>query len=382
MIAADMENAATSTLSGPSADLALGQLDQIFASPSFSASPRCRDFLGFVVRETLVGRGDSIKERTIAMEVFGKDSSFEPGEDSLVRVKAREVRKRLSEFYELHPESVVRIALPLGGYVPTFHQLEPEGPPEPMVDRVPVAEPRRMSRRAWLWGGVGCAAAAAAWPVWRYAQGPSTPLDRLWAPIFATRTPLLISIPQLRAQDGSLMPRVGLGAATAANEAAEFLSSRRYPYRLRFGADLTFSQLREQPSLLLGGFSSTWTTQETDGLRFSMLPVEGGGVIHDAKTQTNYGPVLVKRGYAPEDYALICRLFDASLGQIILIAAGITTFGTESAARFLFRSELFEQIVAGHGTNWYTDNFQAVIKVSVVDATPSTPTLVATHFWK
>lgn len=195
---------------------------------------------------------------------------------------------------------------------------------------------------------------------------------------------MLIAIPLLTAPDGSVSDRVGLGAAAAANEAGEYFVQHGYPYRLRFGADFTFSQLREQPSLLLGGFSSEWTTRITQPLRFSLLVNPDGtigGSIRDAQTGTQYGPVHPKNGYAPEDYALVCRLFDANAGQIILIAAGITTFGTENAGRCFFRPALFSKIIAGQGDSWQQKNFQAVIRQSVIGTTPSAPTIIATHFW-
>lgn len=359
-------------------------LDHILTSPLFATSPRCKEFLRFIVHESLIGHGDTIKERTIAMEVFGKDSSFEPGEDSVVRVKAREVRKRLAEYYEQNRDSAIRIQLPVGSYVPAFERV-----PHDTADLAPLpvvpAEPTAFSqsRRTLLWAGMAACAAAVAWPLTRYADARQTPLKKLWQPVFATHNPLLISIPLLRNDDGSVTERVGLGAATAANETTEFLGSNHYPYHVRFGSDLTYSQLREQPSLLLGGFSSTWTTRITNDLRFTMIPIgfEDGGAIRDNQTGKIYGPIDNHTLHPTEDYAIVCRLFDRPSGQIIMIAAGITTFGTESASRFFLRPELFSQLVVNQSSDWPKENFQAVIHLSVIDHTPSAPTLVASHFW-
>ena len=362
----------------------LEHLGHILTNPLFATSPRCKEFLRFVVQETLTGRGDTIKERTIAMEVFGKDSSFEPGEDSVVRVKAREVRRRLAEFYELNREDEIRIQLPVGGYVPTFECI-PQDAAVGVPLQVALLKPQAglLSRRSALWAGVTFCAAAGMWPLVRFTEARRTPLNRLWQPVFATRNPLLISIPLLRNDDGSVTERVGLGAATAAIETTEFLGSSHYPYHIRFGSDLTYSQLREQPSLLLGGFSSTWTTRITNNLRFTMVPIgfEDGGAIRDNKTGKIYGPIDNRIVHPTEDYAMVCRLFDKPSGQIIMIAAGITTFGTESAARFFLRPALFAQLVADQESDWMKKSFQAVIHLSVIDQIPSAPTLVATHFW-
>jgi hypothetical protein len=387
MIPPTMQTGIKPVLTPTADDVARHHLAQVLASNSFSSSRRCQQFLSFVVKEALEGRADSIKERTIAMEVFGKDQHFEPGEDSLVRVKAREVRKRLAEFYEQHPDAHLKIDLPLGGYIPRFQQSN--GVTEPVPRTALYAQPVErapslMTRRKMLWAGGACAAAGlAAWPISRYLSAASTPLDQFWEPIFATHAPLLISIPLLNDEDGAITERVGLGAAAAANEAAEFLASRRYPSRLRFGSDFTFSQLREQPSLLLGGFSSQWTDRITKSLRYHLVRnTDGpGGSVRDAQTGKIYGPINTHNGYAPEDYALVCRLFDAAANQIILVAAGITTFGTESAARFFFRPELFEQLIAGQNKGWQKKNFQALIHISIIETTPSAPTIVATNFW-
>ncbi len=75
-------------------------LAAVLTSPAFAPSKRCQEFLRFVVEESLSGRAATIKERTIATAVFGRNGSYEPSEDSIVRVKAVEVRRRLAAFYE------------------------------------------------------------------------------------------------------------------------------------------------------------------------------------------------------------------------------------------------------------------------------------------
>src|ERR1700759_5098386 len=74
-------------------------LNRILASPAFRTSKRCGRFLEFIVNETLNGRAASLKERTLAIEVFDRSTSWDSGDDTIVRVGAREVRKRLAQFY-------------------------------------------------------------------------------------------------------------------------------------------------------------------------------------------------------------------------------------------------------------------------------------------
>ena len=109
--------------SGLAREAVLSQLEAILGSPSFSSSKRCQDFLRYVVMEALEGRADAIKERTIACDVFGKGAHHDSAEDSLVRVNAREVRKRLAACCESAPGAPLEIELPLGGYAPSFHPV-------------------------------------------------------------------------------------------------------------------------------------------------------------------------------------------------------------------------------------------------------------------
>lgn len=363
----------------------LAHLDCICKSSSFESSKRCQQFLRYIVQEAVEGRSGFIKERNIAIEVFGKGIDFEPGEDSVVRVKAHEVRKRLTEYYESSPPNGLRIELPLGGYVPRLHGIAAQA-----ATPAPHAEPaaksvKPFSRRRFAWtlaGSLGVVGGAAFWPV---VSRRRTPLERLWQPVFDTKLPLVIFIPILTDRtSGALTDRVGIGPAAALRHAADFLDSHKYPYHLRFGADLTFAQLREQPSLLLGGFSSIWTHLMTRNLRFSMNqtgPGDSGTIVDNQGNKTWKAENATHEGYADQDYGILCRLFDQESGQIAMIAGGLTTFGTEGAAAVFFNSVAFSELLKQAPKGWEKMNFEAVIRVAIIGATPSSPQLVAAHFW-
>src|SRR5271168_509728 len=97
------------------------ELGLILKSRSFRQVDRLQRFLAFIVEETLAGRGEVLKEYPIGVDVFGKDSSFDPRMDPIVRVQARRLRIRLANYYrdEGHDDEIV-IELPKGGYTPTF----------------------------------------------------------------------------------------------------------------------------------------------------------------------------------------------------------------------------------------------------------------------
>lgn len=99
------------------------ELGAICSDTQFSASQRNCAFLRYVVEETLAGRAVEIKERTLGKELFGRPITYDTGSDAVVRVRANEVRKRLSCYYDEHASQAGwRIQLPLRTYVPTFLQ--------------------------------------------------------------------------------------------------------------------------------------------------------------------------------------------------------------------------------------------------------------------
>ena len=66
---------------------------------TFRQVDRLKRFLNFIVSEALAGRGDQLKEYVIGVQVFDKDSSFDPRADPIVRVQARRLRARLVRYY-------------------------------------------------------------------------------------------------------------------------------------------------------------------------------------------------------------------------------------------------------------------------------------------
>ncbi|WP_163273133.1 hypothetical protein [Chelativorans alearense] len=102
-------------------DYRLDALNRLLASEHFRASDRNKRFLKFVVDETVAGRAERIKAFTVAVDVFGRDSSFDASVDPIVRIAAGHLRRSLHDYYAAQgANDPVRITLPLGTYVPTF----------------------------------------------------------------------------------------------------------------------------------------------------------------------------------------------------------------------------------------------------------------------
>jgi serine/threonine-protein kinase len=97
------------------------ELERILASATFRQVDRLKRFLGFVAAEALQGRGDQLKEYVIGVQVFDKNTSFDPRADPIVRVQARRLRTRLARYYrDEGADDPVILDLPKGGYAPVF----------------------------------------------------------------------------------------------------------------------------------------------------------------------------------------------------------------------------------------------------------------------
>jgi serine/threonine-protein kinase len=101
------------------------QLARIADSPRFISSARLCRFLTHIVNQAILGDFGSLKEFSIAMEVFDRTSEYDPNIDAIVRVEARRLRAKLKEYYE-GPGShdPVLIGLRPGSYVPIFRWLD------------------------------------------------------------------------------------------------------------------------------------------------------------------------------------------------------------------------------------------------------------------
>jgi adenylate cyclase len=97
------------------------QLQRILDSPEFQATSRQRDFLQFVVAETIAGREQEIKGYTVATQVFGRKGDFDQASDPIVSIQANQLRRALERYYLVAgKQDPIRIDIPKGTYVPIF----------------------------------------------------------------------------------------------------------------------------------------------------------------------------------------------------------------------------------------------------------------------
>lgn len=172
------------------------ELVSILDGPSFRGSSRSAAFLRFVVEETLGGRQELLKERTIGAAVLGKAPGYDTGSDSGVRVRANEVRKRLAAHYEAaHPRAGIRIELPAGAYVPRLVAVGPAATAveasEPAV-KPRAVEPPRM--QLWQLAAPSVAAVFLALIAIRGDVESADSFSRFWNRALAGKTAVLVAV--------------------------------------------------------------------------------------------------------------------------------------------------------------------------------------------
>jgi hypothetical protein len=110
------------------------EVELVLRSGIFEKAPRLEHFFLYICRLHFEGRADEIKEYSIAIEALGRSPDFDPKKDSIVRVEAHRLRKRLEEYY-CGPGSRddVRIVIPNGQYRPHFIPRRDDAPSKPVV---------------------------------------------------------------------------------------------------------------------------------------------------------------------------------------------------------------------------------------------------------
>ncbi|HYL75753.1 MAG TPA: hypothetical protein VEU96_16190 [Bryobacteraceae bacterium] len=369
-------------------------LHRVLQSQGFRSSRRSQDFLKYVVERTLEGQAESLKERTIGVDVFGRTAEYDPSDDATVRVKAGEVRKRLHLYYANEgQQDEIHIELPAGTYVPEFHTAQAHAP----VAELPHAP--RPGFRWWAVAGVALLATGlVAVTLWFKTRPAETPLDQFWAPVLRGSTPVLLSASYVPVYgvDPKMAPErptrfedfvllndqfVGGGDLMAVARLSAMLNRMHRSYRVKIGSDVTFQDLRAAPTVLVG-YSYTRWREISKELRF-FIDAEGRPrMVTDNGKPTQWAlPELPPDRHTAEDYAIVTRVFHPDTQAMLVEVAGITQYGTEAGADLITNPEYMTAALRDAPKGWQNKNVQLVLHVKVISGTPTSPRVVATHFW-
>ncbi|MGA3237351.1 MAG: hypothetical protein ABSG03_13695 [Bryobacteraceae bacterium] len=186
-------------------------LNLVCQSQTFARSDTLKNLLRFVCEAEIEGHQEDLKEYVIGIEALGRPKGYSPSEDSSVRSRAYELRRKLEKFYATEATGAsLRIEIPKGSYIPRFVQtpvFEQPAPPLHPVAVLPLAlatlpaAVRRLPSRliiAFLAGVVLTAGAMTAWNAVSKGQptryGAWTPdLEAIWRPLIDSKAPILVS---------------------------------------------------------------------------------------------------------------------------------------------------------------------------------------------
>ena len=382
---------------------------RIVASSHFARSPLLTRFMLYVVAETLEGREADITEHQIGVQVFDRRPGYSTIEDNIVRNYARQLRKRLSEFFadEGSSESL-RIDIPLGGYVPVFVQASEHHPAtqirslpvsvsihtqseEPLAAR-PTADLRPLWKR-WLKAAAALSvySAALVWISWMIAVRVNTPQPRppeqahaLWSAIFdgqvntyivpadagfnlledLSRRPLKLA--DYIKGDYMELPLAGVDAHSADDLRSQHFTSfvdfqtmaglahlpEYDPERtfLRFPRDLRLDDLKNASAILIGSVGSNpWASISESSANFRIVYGQGmqGATIVNLKPQQGEAASYVSHWNDPahDTYALIAFMPNLGGNGRLLLLQGLDVAGTQSAAETLFHPSAIAPIL-------------------------------------
>jgi hypothetical protein len=397
------------------------QMERLLANPYFSHSRRFPSFLRFVISHTISKQTELLKERTLGIEIFGRNADYDTASDPIVRVTATEIRKRIAQYYQ-DPghENELRISLPIGSYIPQFHwpaRAKEEVPIQPPV--APLPEPAAVAiadatpaapvhRHRWHWktafivGGIALAIVGVALTfLWNSTH--RTAYDYFWGPVLSSSDPVLFCVADqnqysaiaLRdAADPShqiILPdnltALVMDDLSPIVRMAGVLQSNGKKYSLKGEGATTLLDLQSGPTVFIGAFDNAWTLRLTKPLRYHFannpdmteFRIVDSHSLTQASWMVSRAQQMATNNY--RDYAIVARFTDTNTGRIAIVAAGVGRGGTIAAGEFLTNPgdlALLEQAAQAAGNK---KNLEIVLSTQIIDGEPGTPKMEASYFW-
>jgi hypothetical protein len=370
-------------------DLVTRELNAILSSNHFSGSKRYPALLKYVVMKALDGHSEELKERTLGVEVFDRSPDYDTNDDPVVRFSASEVRKRLAQYYNENDESShLQIQLPLGCYVPEF---KPKG----VTANVFVL---RRSRSLW-WVAAVFLLTLAVFGAYSYrkASAPRS-TDKLWGQLLHSPASVLIVVgtsdfvpPNVKPAEADVTDHlrgpfhhITMSSALALARMAGFLQANGKDYEIKDDREVSLTDFRSRSVILIGARNNPWTMRLTDPLRFRF---DFGSLsrIQDRKNPNSTAwsdpHTYESADSSTSDYAMITRYHDTTTNGIVMVIAGLGTYGTESASEFVVSPQYLNQLLSKAPADWEDKNLEIVIRTDKINGEAGPPYLVSSTFW-
>ena len=150
------------------------------------------------------------------------------------------------------------------------------------------------------------------------------------------------------------------------------------PFNLRSAGDISMGDIRNTPSILVGGFNNPWTLETTNDLPYFF---KDGTRIQSRNDPRQSWIVPSTLDNATEDFALISRLLHSNTGGPVLSIGGVGSYGTLAAAEFVSNPDKMKDLLKSAPPGWENENMQAVLRIKVVGYAPVAVDVVATSYW-
>jgi hypothetical protein len=368
------------------------QIQRIVQSKAFKTSEVHRNLLVYLAEKSLAGTAQNLKEYTVGLDVFGKPASYDPRQESVVRMHVGRLRQKLTEYYRTEGvDDPVIVDLPKGAFTLTFSSR-----PVAEVLEPPVETPRRAisTREIALAGSLLLAIVFAGYFGVRLSRVQKTAdtasplqwtpdLQQLWGPLLSSDRPLMVTLSTDPFHASAQGPAVaaggsgvtGVGTANAAFLLGQFLGQRKrnvFPIR---------SDLLSMGEIAMGDVIFVGSTVGKPQIQ-AIPPVDQPFVLTPEGVR-NLKPLpgepvfladaLSKAGQDfEESHALISNLPGLYGNGKILYLSGNTIASVMGAVQALTDPDLARQLVSSLRTpNGSLPRFyQVVLKVKAMDDTP------------
>jgi hypothetical protein len=412
-------------------EAARAQVERIFQSKTFRSSDVLRHLLSYLVDASLAGTADELKEYTVAVDALGKPSSYDPRQESAVRMQVGRLRQKLVEYYRTEGiDDPIIVDLPKGGFRVLFEPRKTPFEELPIAETIAEELPPSGWRRREMVLAVALVAALVstaffAWrafstvPVARTLEPvvPWTPeIQQLWEPILSSNrplvvciaTPLSVMIPgygfvrEFAINDWEDVPKskgiaalkealhastvqptfgyTGVGTASAALLLGQFLGARQKSLVVTRANLLSLPELMEENVVFLGPLTGE---REIRALRVDqeiLLEPDGIRNLHPRPGEPSFvpeGPGAARKGNGGEDsldtYSLISRVPGIRGKGEILSLSGNQISSVMAGAQTLTDPSVAKMLV---GRIRKPDGsipryFQVVLRVRSMDGVPT-----------
>jgi hypothetical protein len=403
------------------------QVERILQSRIFRTSEVLRHLLGYLAEKSLDGTADGLKEYAIGLDALGKPASFDPRQESVVRMHTARLRQKLAEYYRTEGvDDPIIVDIPKGGFKVIFELRQQPAPPAPLQIPADNAEPGHGWRRREmiLAGALGVAVLCAVFfmtRLWRVEQMDAsattassatwTPaLRELWEPLLSSSrrlvvcvaTPLFVNLPgfgvvrepsindwddvpasrHLSTLEGALRagisePSYGyteVGTATGAFLLGQFLAPRKQSVLITRANVMSWPEIAEDNVIFLGPPAGIHQTED--------IPTEAQLVL-EAKGIRNLSPRPGESSFmedhpaesgaeSGDSYALISRVPAMSGPGAILMLSGNHVASVMGGVQAFTNPALAEMLVSHlkGASGSIPKYFQVVLSVKALDDVP------------